>query len=64
MNLPEDIAKFRQEFMKEAKDAPAKISTRTTSRREGKHKHFTPGDRGYAPRGCSNPVNIRIAKRR
>lgn len=38
-------------------------TVRTAGRREGKHKHFTQGDRGYVPRTTSHPVDIRIAKR-
>jgi len=63
-NLPEEIAEFSQHIRANRKEAPKKTTTTTSNKtREGTRNRLPFGMFGYVPRGCSNPVNLRAAKR-
>lgn len=60
MNLPEEIKTFMDTIA--MKPAPKKTTT-TSGNKARKHNHFPQGKTGYVPKSCSDPVNIKTAKR-
>lgn len=57
-----EIAEFKRTMFNRSTPASKKTTT-TDNMPPRKHNHFPQGKPGYAPRSCSCPVNIKIAKR-